>query len=308
MHYARWKKYGDPLYAVRSYEQQPETCVVKDCGQTTRRGGHGLCLKHFKRARNYGETTDPYERKFWAQVDKRGPDECWPWTGYVASNGYGQFGGKGNGSQLPHRIAYQFLVGPIPDGLVLDHLCHTADPQCADTNDCQHRRCCNPAHLEPVTYRENLARGRGGDSWGYVPDPIPAKPERPTVCVNGCAKPIHKSGMCRPCYRKWLKDPAVERPSQRTPEQRFWAKVQKTPTCWLWIAGVNRLTGYGRFGLRHGVMVDAHRYSYELAHGAIAAGLDVHHTCLTRRCVNPDHLEAVTRSENLRLRKNRRTA
>jgi hypothetical protein len=309
MHYARWSKYGDPLYAVRSYGRQPETCEA-DCDEPTH--ALGLCKMHYKRSRVHGETTDPYVRKFWAQVDQRGPDDCWPWTGYVASNGYGQFGGKGKdkGTNLPHRIAYQFMVGPIPDGLVLDHLCHTTDPQCADTNDCPHRRCVNPRHLEPVTYRENIARGRGGDSWGYVPDPIPAKPVQLAldVCANGCAKPVYKSGLCRPCYRKWLKDPAVERPSQRTPEQRFWMKVQKTPTCWLWTAGVNRLTGYGRFGLRHGVMVDAHRYSYELAHGTIAAGLDVHHTCLTRRCVNPDHLEAVTRSENLRLRKNRRTA
>jgi hypothetical protein len=54
-------------------------------------------------------------------------------------------------------------------------------------------------------------------------------------------------------------------------------------------------------------MVGAHRFAYELAKGPVPDGFDVHHTCLTRRCVNPDHLESVTRAENLLMRANRRT-
>jgi hypothetical protein len=259
------------------------------------------------------------ERQFWRKVDRRGPRECWPWTGYVAPNGYGQFGMPA-GTRLTHRIAYQYAVGAIPGRLVLDHLCHTADPACADVNDCPHRRCCNPAHLEPVTHRENIARGRGGDSWGYVHDPLPVQQTQLllAVCVNGCTKPLYKRDLCRPCYRKWLKDPNVERPSQRTPEQRFWLKVNKrgpVPAhkpelgpCWLWTASLNQKTGYAQFFRRHGEPVDGHRFSYELAHGSIPERHDVHHTCHVRRCVNPAHLEAVTRSENLRQRKVRRVA
>jgi hypothetical protein len=262
-----------------------------------------------------------YERRFWAQVDKRGPDECWPWTGYVAPHGYGLYGGQVAGrSRLVHRIAYQFLVGPIPDGLVLDHLCHTRDPQCADTNRCPHRRCVNPAHADPCTRGENVARGRGGDSWGYEPDPIPVKPEQLTLpfCPCGSPKPIYKSGMCRPCYRKWLKDPDVERPSQRTPEQRFWMKVDKhgpipvncpeLGPCWVWTASLNQTTGYGQFFPRHGHPMDAHRFSYLLAHSSIPEKHDVHHVCLVRRCVRPAHLVATTRSQNLAERMNRRSA
>ena len=76
--------------------------------------------------------------------------------------------------------------------------------------------------------------------------------------------------------------------------------------CWLWTAGINRLTGYGRFARRHGDGVDAHRFSYELAHGSIPEGYDVHHACHVRACVKPSHLEALSRSDNLKLRKNRR--
>lgn len=302
MHYMTWREHGDPLHPVQRRMPTGTTCSV--CGEKATR--RGMCNRCRRREDRYGETTDPRERRFWAQVDKRGAAECWPWTGYIMRNGYGSFGMRG--TRLAHRIAYQYAVGQIPEGRVLDHLCHTRDPQCADTVNCPHRRCCNPAHLEPVTRFENIARGRGGDSWGYVPDPIPARPVQLalTFCVNGCAKPIYKSGKCRPCYRKWLKDPNVERPSQRTPEQRFWLKVNKTDTCWLWTAAINPKTGYGQFARRHGEGIDAHRFSYELAHGAIPEGHDVHHTCHVRACVNPAHLEAVTRAENMRMRKYRR--
>lgn len=74
-------------------------------------------------------------------------DGCWRWTGTVQNVGYGTmkiFGGYA----LAHRLAYELFVGPIPDGLVIDHLCRV-------------RLCVNPAHLEPVTYQENILRGRG---------------------------------------------------------------------------------------------------------------------------------------------------
>lgn len=69
---------------------------------------------------------------------------CWLWNGKIDSRGYGR-SSLNNRSMLAHRAMYTLAVGPIPDGLDLDHLCFTP-------------RCINPAHLEPVTRAENLAR------------------------------------------------------------------------------------------------------------------------------------------------------
>lgn len=80
--------------------------------------------------------------RFWRKVTKT--DRCWLWTGSLQSRGYGcvGFGGK---RYLAHRLAYEWLVGPIPDGLTIDHLCRV-------------KACVNPAHLEPVTGAENTRR------------------------------------------------------------------------------------------------------------------------------------------------------
>ena len=85
---------------------------------------------------------------FWAKVDRRGPNECWPWLASASIGGrYGAAWWEGR-MRPAHRVAYELLVGPIPIGLELDHLCSRTV-------------CVNPAHLEPVTHRENTRRGQG---------------------------------------------------------------------------------------------------------------------------------------------------
>jgi hypothetical protein len=129
---------------------------------------HGLCGMHSQRLRRRGDPdaaprrdADPLPR-FWASVKKT--EDCWIWTGRISEHGYGLFntGRRSLGENrrhYAHRYSYELLVGPIPEGLTLDHLCHTQDDACADADNCLHRRCCNPAHLEPVTSAVNTRRG-----------------------------------------------------------------------------------------------------------------------------------------------------
>ncbi len=134
-------------------------CSVDGC-ERTMYGRSGLCAMHYKRREATGETGEAAPRFLHASeeerlgrfVDRRGDDECWPWTGHLVK-GYGMLDQVG-----AHRRVYELLVGPIPDGLHLDHLCHTADPSCPAGEACLHRRCVNPAHLEPVTREENNRR------------------------------------------------------------------------------------------------------------------------------------------------------
>lgn len=87
-----------------------------------------------------------------------GRDGCIIWTGSTC-RGYGRIDHKGK-LRSTHRLSYEHFIGPIPDGLELDHLCHTRSVSCVGGPTCLHRRCVNPAHLEPVTKKENNRRSR----------------------------------------------------------------------------------------------------------------------------------------------------
>lgn len=85
-----------------------------------------------------------------------------------------------------------------------------------------------------------------------------------------------------------------------TSEQRFWAKVQKTDTCWEW-TGRKNASGYGCFWDRRDVL--AHRFVYELSVAAIPDRMVLDHICHNRACVNPEHLRLATRKQNAEHRK-----
>ncbi|GAP46927.1 HNH endonuclease [Streptomyces azureus] len=98
---------------------------------------------------------------------------CWIWQKALDRDGYGVCGAPKRESA--HRASFLAFIGPIPAGMVIDHRCHSNAPTCPGGTDCMHRRCINPAHLEPVTDTVNVLRGRS--TW--------AKNARKTHCHRG---------------------------------------------------------------------------------------------------------------------------
>lgn len=170
-HYERWRQHGDPGEAGDARKRALYVCAV--CGEPARRRSkgdeilckkhapkriclidgceslrycRGWCTKHYNRWLIHGDPERgplTAEERFWAKVEKT--EDCWLWTGGLSTQGYGLIS-VGLRGEYAHRFSYEVHVGAVPDGKQLDHLCRV-------------RQCVNPAHLEPVTRRENILRG-----------------------------------------------------------------------------------------------------------------------------------------------------
>lgn len=128
------------------------------------------------------------------RLDRSAPGECWLWMGATAGSGYGHLGWCGEWF-LTHRIAYQAVVGDIPDGCEIDHLCRVP-------------LCCNPEHLEAVSHAVNVRRGVS--PW--------ADKRRQTHCKNGheftsSNTIVRRNGTreCRTCKRTHARESARRR-------------------------------------------------------------------------------------------------
>lgn len=113
-----------------------------------------------------------------------------------------------------------------------------------------------------------------------------------------CDRRHYALGLCRPCYRSESYRRQYRPKPRRTPEDRFWPKVDATGDSWEWTAKLDN-TGYGRFTVRRGKTIAAHRFAYEVLVGPIPEGLQLDHLCRRRNCLNPDHLEPVTAQINV---------
>ena len=125
---------------------------------------------------------------FFARI-RQADNGCIEWTGWTNGDGYGQMYEEGHHGRITriHRWSYEQFVGPIPDGMQIDHLC-------------RNRPCVRPSHLEPVTSRENTLRGEG----------IAARRAAQTHCKRGHeftpenTRVDGTSRVCRACARlRW---------------------------------------------------------------------------------------------------------
>lgn len=151
-HWARWRKYGD------SFDRSPispkpigrKPCAHPGCEKNSRL--HGLCEHHDYERRSDLIKPDR-KRSIHGSIEERlfpriEVGDCWVWLGNRERHGYGMVTINNKG-RLVHRVLWEHLVGAIPSGLELDHLCRNPS-------------CCNPDHLEPVTHAENVRRGFSG--------------------------------------------------------------------------------------------------------------------------------------------------
>lgn len=149
--------------------------------------------------------------RFWAKVNKT--DTCWLWTGSINKRGYGRVrrGGKVGRIILAHRYAYEASIGPIPAGLVIDHVCRV-------------KHCVNPSHLEAVPDRVNVARGIG-------PTAVNA---RKTHCKRGHEFTLANTGLklsngryCRRCSYEANRARRLANLEAHRAYQREWARKHR---------------------------------------------------------------------------------
>lgn len=148
--------------------QEPDrTCRAASDGQCAGSYmGKGLCSRHYYRQYQYGTTAlttmreAPDDVRYRANVRHGTAEECWPWTGsLITSTGYGNFFWDGTHTSA-HIAGWELATGLIAAGFWIDHACHNADGSCPGREECLHRRCQNPLHLEAVMPGVNLARSR----------------------------------------------------------------------------------------------------------------------------------------------------
>lgn len=263
-----------------------------------------------------------------------GPDACWPYSplgaGSVA-NGYPVIytttSAKTRRLVKLHRLIFELETGTSPPSV--DHLCHDSS-ECRLTDACPHRRCGNPAHLGASTVGENARRAKQGvyrheDLCGAG---LHLRNDDNTYeAPNGALR-------CRPCEAMRARNAREEVRRQRPPREvkrKYrprgmsrsqlvdWALSGRSgDACFTWLDGKTSDQGYIDVRDADGRMRPSHLIVFEVKHGPVPRGHVVDHACHDpgecegglmcphRACVNPAHLEAVTRGSNSSAARSRR--
>jgi hypothetical protein len=145
-------------------------------------------MRHDPTTGRFTGASQTAEERFWPKVHKT--ETCWLWTAAHIPLGYGMFW-NGHRLMCAHQFAYELLVGPVPDGSELDHLCRTP-------------ACVRPDHLEPVTHRVNMQRGNTGQPSGTQQRAKTHCPQgHPYDATNTYITPSSGARNCRICRAAW---------------------------------------------------------------------------------------------------------
>jgi hypothetical protein len=180
------------------------------------RGRCGRCYQRhryaLKKAGTFTRRTPlpPLER-FFARIEPAS-NGCMHWTGAINSRtGYGTLSVDGR-TEYAHRLSHVIHIGPIPQGMHIDHQCHNRDLTCVDDSQCMHRRCVNPDHLEAVTPKANITRSHLS---------LAGRNARKTHCKRGHEFTpentiIHARGRaCRTCHNEAQREAGARRRAAR---------------------------------------------------------------------------------------------
>lgn len=182
--------HGAPVNYEELIGMSKPTCSIEGCGRTDRIV-RGWCALHYQRWQSTGDPESPRrvasspEESIAMRTRREG--DCLVWTGALYPNGYGMISTKGKNTRV-HRYAWERENGPIPDGLVIDHLC-------------RNRKCVSPDHLEVVTQAENVRRGEAGHHMRQKSKAIDSCPRGHAYTPENTR--INRAGarVCRTCVR-----------------------------------------------------------------------------------------------------------
>jgi hypothetical protein len=189
-HYMQFKRTGAP----QPQRREDLRCDVDGCDKAHH--ARGYCALHAARLSRTGDPTTTRRPKtveaFWRRVDKAAPGGHWLWMGEELRNGYGRISTRNkpspSGSTLAHRVSWELRIGPIPENLVIDHVCRVK--LCVRPH---------PDHLELVTSLENVRRGLHGELRTHCNYGHELTPENTRLGNDGARR-------CRSCARRWWAD------------------------------------------------------------------------------------------------------